>query len=282
MISKNEIRDISANLGLSLDVIEKDYVLGWVIAGINADKELKDTWVFKGGTCLKKCFFGNYRFSEDLDFTLKDSAQLNPNFLEAKFSSISEWVYEQSGIVLPIAEMDFKERESDRDFSSIKGKITYKGPITRLGSAPRIKLDLSTSELLVTKPIKTKVHHDYSDLDQGLFNISSYSYSEIFAEKLRAIVERSLPRDLYDVVEIYRRETFRPNHSEVLEILIKKSDFKAVNPPDKELMKDAGKVTEIRSAWNNMLKHQLKDLPSMDIYLTEFDELMDWLYRDRN
>jgi len=82
MISKNEIREISANLGLSLDVIEKDYVLGWLIAGINVDEELKDHWIFKGGTCLKKCFFGNYRFSEDLDFTITKSSQLNVDFLE--------------------------------------------------------------------------------------------------------------------------------------------------------------------------------------------------------
>ncbi len=25
---------------------------------------------FKGGTALKRCYFGDYRFSEDLDFTL--------------------------------------------------------------------------------------------------------------------------------------------------------------------------------------------------------------------
>jgi predicted nucleotidyltransferase component of viral defense system len=110
MISKNEINDLSASLGLSLDVIEKDYVLGWVLAGINNDAELRDNWVFKGGTCLKKCFFETYRFSEDLDFTLKKESQLSSDFLEVRFTAISEWVYENSGIELPVTEMDFKER----------------------------------------------------------------------------------------------------------------------------------------------------------------------------
>ncbi len=279
MLSKNEIRDVAADLGLSLDVIEKDYVLGWIIAGINADQDIKYDWIFKGGTCLKKCFFGNYRFSEDLDFTLKDSAHLDTNFLEAKFKSISEWIYDQAGIELPIKEIDFKERTSNKGFTSIKGKITYRGPIVRQGSSPRIKLDLTSNELLIKKPIKSKVYHAYSDLDPYLFSIHSYSYAEIFAEKLRAIAERSLPRDLYDVVEIYRRVNLRPSHSEVLEILIKKCAFKNINPPDKTLMKDTDKIIEIQSAWNSMLKHQLKDLPSMDIYVTVFDELMNWLYQ---
>ena len=37
---------------------------------VGSHDEISETWVFKGGTCLKKCFFETYRFSEDLDFTL--------------------------------------------------------------------------------------------------------------------------------------------------------------------------------------------------------------------
>jgi predicted nucleotidyltransferase component of viral defense system len=52
-------------------VVEKDYVLGWILAGMYGHEELAESWVFKGGTCLKKCYFETYRFSEDLDFTLR-------------------------------------------------------------------------------------------------------------------------------------------------------------------------------------------------------------------
>ncbi len=281
MISKNEINDFSANLGLSLDVIEKDYVLGWVLAGIHYDTELRDNWVFKGGTCLKKCFFEAYRFSEDLDFTLKKESQLSSDFLEARFAAISEWVYENSGIELPVAEMDFKERENARGNAAVKGKITYHGPIRRLGSLPRIKLDLTADEALITKPVKSTVNHSYSDFQDGLFYINSYSYAEAFAEKLRASVERCLPRDLYDIVEIYRRKDLRPSSSEVLKILTKKCEFKGVELPTKELMKDMDRITELRNAWDNMLKHQLKDLPLLDQFLDEFDEVIDWLVSTR-
>ena len=69
--------DFSREFGLVANVIEKDYVLGWVLAGISNHTKVGHSWVFKGGTCLKKCYFETYRFSEDLDFTLTESIHLN-------------------------------------------------------------------------------------------------------------------------------------------------------------------------------------------------------------
>jgi hypothetical protein len=51
------------------DVLERDYCLAWLLAGI-AESETKAVLAFKGGTALKQCYFSDYRFSEDLDFTL--------------------------------------------------------------------------------------------------------------------------------------------------------------------------------------------------------------------
>ena len=52
--------------------MERDYLLSWVLAGIDAVPDLRRTLVFKGGTALKKCYFGDYRFSEDLDFSARE------------------------------------------------------------------------------------------------------------------------------------------------------------------------------------------------------------------
>jgi hypothetical protein len=70
MIDKAEILAVAKQTSLTPHVVEKDYVLGWMLAGIYHREELANNWIFKGGTCLKKCFFETYRFSEDLDFTL--------------------------------------------------------------------------------------------------------------------------------------------------------------------------------------------------------------------
>lgn len=279
MITKDEISIVSSNLGLSLDVVEKDYVLGWVLAGINQDKELRDNWVFKGGTCLKKCFFKVYRFSEDLDFTLIDEAQLNPELLASKFNVIAEWIYENSGIELALDKMDFNLYQNPRGKISVMGKLSYHGPIRRrnTNNLPRVKLDLTADEALVTKPIRSIVDHSYSDLEEELFYINSYSYPEVFAEKIRALVERCLPRDLYDVAEIYKRKDMRPKAQDLLNILSKKCEFKGIGLPNKNLMKDEDRAAELRGSWDDMLKHQLRDLPPLDQYLSELEDVLAWL-----
>ncbi len=84
MIDRREILDLAEQTSLLPHVIEKDYALGWMLAGIYAHEELAESWIFKGGTCLKKCFFETYRFSEDLDFTLRNEAHIDEAFLRAR------------------------------------------------------------------------------------------------------------------------------------------------------------------------------------------------------
>ncbi|MBA2526098.1 MAG: nucleotidyl transferase AbiEii/AbiGii toxin family protein [Pyrinomonadaceae bacterium] len=74
MINKQDILDRAAEWQLRPEVVEKDYVLGWLLAAISSHRELQALWIFKGGTCIKKTYFETYRFSEDLDFTLLPEA----------------------------------------------------------------------------------------------------------------------------------------------------------------------------------------------------------------
>lgn len=89
MIPKQEIMTLAAELQLQAHVVEKDYALGWFLAGIAAHPEIGPRWVFKGGTCLKKCFFETYRFSEDLDFTLPVEMVASIGTAAASFSQSS-------------------------------------------------------------------------------------------------------------------------------------------------------------------------------------------------
>ncbi len=82
-IDKHEILAITRQTSRTPHIVEKDYVLGWMLAGIYGHEGLTESWIFKGGTCLKKCFFETYRFSEELDFTLRESQYLDTNFLKA-------------------------------------------------------------------------------------------------------------------------------------------------------------------------------------------------------
>jgi predicted nucleotidyltransferase component of viral defense system len=88
MIPKREILELAQIKGVEPRIIEKDYVLGWLLAGINEHSALKKKWIFKGGTALKKCYFNDYRFSEDLDFTVLDESHINQEFLQNTFKNI--------------------------------------------------------------------------------------------------------------------------------------------------------------------------------------------------
>ena len=57
-------------------VLERDYCLAWFLVGLSRSA-LREKLLFKGGTALKRCYFGDYRFSEDLDFTLAEPMELD-------------------------------------------------------------------------------------------------------------------------------------------------------------------------------------------------------------
>jgi Nucleotidyl transferase AbiEii toxin, Type IV TA system len=130
MIPKNEILELATQVNLQPHVVEKDYVLGWLLAGIYQHPELRDAWVFKGGTCLKKCYFETYRFSEDLDFTVRDPSHINKDFLHRTFTDIGAWVYDQSGIEIPSERLDFEIFTNPRGIDACLGRIYYRGPVS--------------------------------------------------------------------------------------------------------------------------------------------------------
>lgn len=65
---RSRIQEIYQSTDIPWYVIERDYLQSWILVGLSQVPLLLDTLVFKGGTALRKCYFGDYRFSEDLDF----------------------------------------------------------------------------------------------------------------------------------------------------------------------------------------------------------------------
>jgi len=275
MINKDEIIAVADETGLTPSVVEKDYVLGWLLAAVNANASLSDSWVFKGGTCLKKCYFETYRFSEDLDFTLQDEAHLDEAFLKVQFSSISEWLYEKSGIEVPTDRLVFDIYENPRGRKSCEGRVYYHSYFASgKRNIPKIKFDLTADEILVMPPSRQMVFHAYSDVpDNGIY-INCYSYPEVFGEKVRALGERGRPRDLYDVINLFRNNQL-PAPAVVQDVLSQKCDYKEIGIP---ALKDMDSYEEtMRSNWEPMLAHQLPFLPALETYWDALPEFFNWL-----
>jgi predicted nucleotidyltransferase component of viral defense system len=277
MISKREILEHATQSKLQPHVVEKDYVLGWLLAGIHQHTELRESWVFKGGTCLKKCYFETYRFSEDLDFTVRETSHINERYLLEAFEQIANWVYENSGIEIPVDRTVFEVYKNPRGIESCQGRIYYRGPVSPAGkhAMPRIKLDLTTDEVIVNASTITLIRHDYSDQPEGGFRIQSYSYAEVFAEKIRALKERVRPRDLYDVINFFRRPESRNLALQVRDVLEKKCQYKNISFPlqgDLDLHRD-----ECEAGWKDQLAHQLPFLPPFSSFWDELQNFFSWL-----
>ncbi len=280
MINRQDIFDFSRELGLRPEIVEKDYVLGWVLAGIFAHPSLQQSWIFKGGTCLKKCFFETYRFSEDLDFTLSASDHLDEHYLKEAFTEIARWVYEQSGIEIPEEGISFEVYENPRSRVSVQGRISYRGPLMPRGALPRVKLDLTDDELVVLDPVIREVHHPYPDRPGDGMRILCYAYEELFAEKVRALAERERPRDLYDVIHLYRHGNDSRDRGTILDVLRRKCEYKAIALPSMAALETQPARAELEAEWENMLGHQLPALPSFDQFWQELPVVFDWLYRE--
>lgn len=278
MIDKREVLETASALGLLPNVVEKDYVLGWLLAGVNAHPEISDAWVFKGGTCLKKCYFETYRFSEDLDFTLRDEAQLEEGFLRRVLSEVVEWVADESGLVLPADQLSFDIYRNPRDRPSCQGKVGYRGPVsptTSAGGWPKVKLDLTADEKLVLPSARREVFHPYTDRPESGLWINSYAYEEAFGEKVRALGERTRPRDLYDVVNLYRHGDTRPTAAVILNVLEQKCAYKGIDVPSIESLEPHR--ADLESMWHSMLGHQLPVLPPVADFWAALPEIFGWL-----
>lgn len=181
-----------SRVGLTEEVVEKDYVLGWLLWGIGSQPALRDHWVFKDGTCLKKCFVETYRFSEDLDFTVLDGGPLEPDDLTPVLVELLDRVEQETGITLSSRPPLIRMRPDGR---SAESRIYYRGPREAPGEA-RVKLDLTYDETVVEATVRRESAHAYDDALPEDRSVSCYSFVEVFAEKLRALGQRTTPRSL--------------------------------------------------------------------------------------
>lgn len=270
MIKPGEIQKIANRLGLRDTQIEKDYVISWVLNAIADNKFLKTHLVFKGGTALRKIYFPAYRLSEDLDFTYKGN---DFNFQEIKksFSELIDWLKKEARITLNIQD------ESEYKTGNYNFYLEYSGPLGGAGGNKNIKVDISCDETICNKPEEKNVMNEYSDL-KAPFSILSYSLGEIISEKMRSLMQRTIPRDLYDIWYLFAVEN--KNIEDYIFDFQKKAKYKNLNPDD--LTKTVILKVEIfKRQWNISLVNQIKTIPAFeDVWRTlgkhwkKFDKLV--------
>lgn len=274
MISLAELNEMTARFGLPIATVERDYVLGWILWAIGSQKNIKDQWIFKGGTCLKKCFMKNWRFSEDLDFTILPESHFDFNYLNDSVGAMLSKIQSKSGIDFSVMQPAVKLRPGEK---SAEIRIYFRS-ITGMKHSPlSIKIDLTLSEPVITTPVSRKIEHSYSDKLPDPAEVLCYSFPELFAEKIRALMERTRPRDLYDVINLFQQKRTTVDATDLRKILAQKCENKNVKLATIKMMTESPFLDEVKAEWNNMLRHQLKELPSYEQFWNTLPDFFDWL-----
>ena len=251
MIQSGEIQSIAGKIGVRDTQIEKDYVISWVIHGIANSSFLKKHLIFKGGTVLKKVYFPDYRFSEDLDFTFKGK-NFNVDVINAAFDELKEWVYEESRISL-IMKDPIQHETGNFNFY-----LAYTGPLGGLGTTKDIKVDISQNELICNSPEEKYIIYMYSDLIQEKCKILCYTLEEVIAEKMRSIMQRTIPRDIYDLWYLFEIE--KQNIEDYIFLFEDKAKYKGFDPCVFTKVLTQKEKVFVRH-WQEHLTNQMTEIP---------------------
>ncbi len=258
MISLNELKRIAAKHKVALSVIEKDYAITWILYGLS-ETRFRKYFVFKGGTALRKIYFSDWRYSEDLDFTI--SKKLSDDNLKEIINKIKDYLLEKVGITI-----NLKSLYSNPEYAQIK--IHFIGPLNNKNT---IKFDLNFNEPIVLTPNNKQVLSDYSDKEKH--KLSVYPLEELLAEKIRSILQRAKTRDYYDVWRILKNYNKKIEMSVLQNVLIKKCLAKNLNF-DKNNLFTPDKIHPAKQYWGKSLTHQIDNLPDFKTVVRECKELM--------
>jgi len=282
MILKKEITEKAGFWGVPPDTVDKDWILGHFLAAFFQVGKHNEKLVFKGGTCLHKCRFPEYRFSEDLDFTSKDPEyRLSRKIL----NEVLDIATTTSGVQFNLEEL--KDLIHNDKLAGFQAKIQYWGANHGKNQVPpapqrwltRFKIEVTLYEKMIFNPEVCSIYHPFSDTETlAQLKIPCYDLKEVVAEKIRSLVQRSYsaPRDIYDIWKL--KDSFNINDwGQIKEAFLEKMKYKhhVYTGVDQLLSKKS--IQKLQQAWKRSLSHQIKpsELPDFDSVILELTSLFE-------
>lgn len=286
---RNRLDRETKKKGLRFETIQQDYLLSWILSGLYEHPSLKENLIFKGGTALKKCYFGDYRFSEDLDFSVVASIPRKEKLLIAVIEAckFAEQKMNEFAEIRLIIER-YKEK-TDHPFEQEAFTVRAQFPWQRepLISA---RIEITMQETVLFPPVMKQIIHSYDESIDTL--IQTYSLEEIVLEKLRAILQktkklheegrdRSRTRDYYDLWRIFtgfENDLYFENFNIQLQ---KKCDLKNVHFIGAESFFDPIMMETVKRTWKHWLGNLVSDLPECSLVINELRRKLESLLTNK-
>jgi len=259
MISKAELQRLANREKTALGVMEKDYVLTEVLKALSQVTSLSDLFVFKGGTALRKVYFADWRYSEDLDFTGKHDMK------EGRLrQSLDEW-YSQ---VAQLSQIRLTTKMLHKPNGYARIRTQFIGPLAYPGT---IFMDLSFDEPLCLNPEQRKILAE-PFVSEGQ-KVLAYPLEELLAEKIRSLRERGKCRDYYDVWRLLKEKSSGLDFRLLGIVAVKKFShkhltFTGINdllPRDTDVVK---------KYWVSELQQQIRQLPPYGEVIEELQDML--------
>jgi len=204
MIPEAELRRRAAGQKVDPMILNLDYCLGWFLGALYGEKVFQERLRFKGGTCLRKAYFPEYRFSEDLDFTA--TAAVNEERLREVIERTFQWAEEKGGPDFSADAPRFEVVSDEHGAETLQIRLYLRGPLRFAGSPQAIRLDVTQDEPLLLPAEKRPLIHPYSDAEVlGRVILPCYPLVEVLAEKIRAVGGQrrfAISRDIYDIYRL--------------------------------------------------------------------------------
>lgn len=240
------------------NVLERDYCIAWFLVALSRTP-LRNKIVFKGGTALRRCHFLEYRFSEDLDFTLLQALSFDD--IKQELELVYKEVKQASNIAFRFSRPDSNSHQNSYTFY-----LMYEGPLPITSNGKEIKVDMTIKEKVYFDPediAVLKSCDEFSDLPEDE-KILVYSLLEIATEKTVALLDRARtePRDLYDLWYLIEQDG-KISLNDCLEAINAKLLHRGKKLDD---VRDEFSRKEIRlkKTWDSRLSAQMANLPEFD------------------
>ncbi|MYD95166.1 MAG: nucleotidyl transferase AbiEii/AbiGii toxin family protein [Chloroflexi bacterium] len=274
---RTRLEEARRRLGVAWYVLERDYLLSWVLAGIASVPGLQSTLAFKGGTALKKCYFGDYRFSEDLDFSALEGAPTGDELLSlvGEACEAGERLLDEYAPIRLTYEryVEGEPHPGGQESFNIRARFPWqRDPQTR------VKVEVTMDEPLLWPVGERRVIHDYEEPLGAA--VLAYSLEEVVAEKLRAILQqaairsergwsRSRARDYYDLWRVLGSYGDRMDLANFDALLREKCAARAVSFDGHEDFLRDDALAHVESTWQQSLGPLVRGLPPFYIVIDE-------------
>lgn len=254
MIDKNEIEKKADSFQINTSDVQRDYVFGWILAGMYQHSQLKDKLVLKGGNCFRKAYFEDTRYSTDLDFSCKTN--ISRDFLHAEFNSICDYISAETDIEFDKDRTKVKRKKRiDPKILAYDVNLYFNNFYGKQGTMP-ISVDFDVTEFdRIYLPVQERdLIHPYSDADKCEAKIRCVKLEELLASKLKCLLQRIHIVDLFDYVySTFIKNRYDVRRSEILGVFFKKTIYESVPGIVRGLLLNIP-FEKLRAGWNKHVK----------------------------